>query len=212
MERKRTSRASCVRPRWLLDPKIVCVCLAVSTPIVTTSSTRHGRGPRHLSRARHAERCHDAIGALAALGRQDALCQRSDVCGVEDVALRRVLIENACKGKLLHGPAAVRRRVERDMRGGRAPDIGRLDVENAVRVGGAGRGRAQPQVHVEEVVRRRRRIWLAEGVHGPLSSRRPQRGKGPGVRGDGRRQRPRCRGQGAGPRSCRALAGSAAER
>jgi hypothetical protein len=26
MERKRTSRASWVRPRWVLDPRIVCVC------------------------------------------------------------------------------------------------------------------------------------------------------------------------------------------
>jgi len=28
MDRKRTSRASCVRPRWLRDPRIVWLCIS----------------------------------------------------------------------------------------------------------------------------------------------------------------------------------------
>lgn len=64
IELKRTSSAIWVKPRWLLDPRMVCVYQCQSRMGSPVSST-------YLARSRDTERRDDRICAIAAIRSQD---------------------------------------------------------------------------------------------------------------------------------------------
>ena len=156
MERKRTSRASWVRPRWVLDPRIVCVCGGQNPYSPTFPPHDYSI---HLSRAGNAQRGDHGIGTVTSIGRQHPLDKMSHLDGVEDIELRCLLSKDACEGELFDGATPIRRGVQSDMRWTRGlslfvavAGLGCLDGEDAVRGGNSWRRWPQTQVDLEEVV------------------------------------------------------------
>lgn len=124
-----------------------------------------GRGTyaANLSGSSYTEGRDQRVGTGPAMGSDDALDERPDARAVEDVELRRILLEDLGEGELLNGAAPVVGGVEGDVGRGRVLLGAILDGEEAIVAAPAGRRRPQPQEDLEEM---RRGLWrLCRGIH-----------------------------------------------
>lgn len=102
MERKRRSRDSWVRPRWDLEPSIVCDWKGIS--YAAHSRILH---VACLSRTCDSERSKQSISAFSAMGCQDTLNEWDNACAMEDIELLCILLEDFREAKLLNCAATI---------------------------------------------------------------------------------------------------------
>lgn len=161
MERKRTSRASWVRPRWDLDPKIVCVyqndSLDAISQLLLGSDFRD-----YLSRPRHSKRRNNCVRPFTSLWRQNTFGQRRNLGAMEHIQLRSFILKHPRKSKLFNRSPPVCRWIQSDVRRMRRFSLRwRLDVQDAIYWCRTRWRRTKTEVYLEEVMRR----WFCWRLH-----------------------------------------------